>query len=309
VLVTGASGFAGSHLLEHLARSTPITAWSRLPPPSGLAPLATWLRVDLLDRDAVRRNIAALKPARIFHCAGVPHVAASWHDTAAPLRGNVLATHHLFDAVERSGHSCRILITGSATVYARADRPLREDDPLQPASPYGFSKLAQEHLGLKGLGAPGIDVVATRSFNHTGPRQTADFAAPAMARQIALIERGVVPAVLRVGNLDPVRDLTDVRDVVRAYAMLMEHGAPGTAYNVASGVGHSIRELLEALVSRASVKVDIAVDPDRFRPNDTPMVVGDARRLREVTGWGPQVQFDRMLDDLLTYWRQQAIGN
>jgi GDP-4-dehydro-6-deoxy-D-mannose reductase len=304
VLVTGAGGFAGSHLVEQL-----------LAPPKhrrgeGGSPshrVVAWTRqtVDLLDRDRVRATIRELRPAQIYHCAGVPHVAESWRDTAQALEGNVLATEHLFLALLNEGIRCRVLVPGSATVYAPSSEPISETDPIAPSSPYAISKLAQEQLALRAIQEDGLDVVLTRSFNHTGPRQTPAFVAPSMARQIALIERGQLEPVIKVGNLDAQRDVTDVRDVVRAYEALMRSGRTGTIYNVASGVGRSVRSILDSLVSRSKVPVRVEVDQARMRPNDVPVVVGDFSRLNAATGWRPQVTFDQMLDDLLSYWRSQ----
>jgi GDP-4-dehydro-6-deoxy-D-mannose reductase len=293
VLVTGAAGFAGGHLVEHLRHSqNHVVAWTRR-------------TVDLLDRDRVRSAIRELRPAQIYHCAGMTHVAKSWRDTAQPLEGNVLATEHLFDALRREGIRCRVLVPGSATVYAASSEPISEDGPIAPTSPYAISKLAQEQLALRAIQEDGLDLVLTRSFNHTGPRQTPEFVAPSMARQIALIERGQLEPVIKVGNLDAQRDVTDVRDVVRAYVALMQSGRTGAVYNVASGVARSIRSILDALVSRSKLPVKIEVDQARMRPNDVPVVVGNHSRLTEATGWHPHVSFDQMLDDLLSYWRTQ----
>jgi GDP-4-dehydro-6-deoxy-D-mannose reductase len=301
VLVTGANGFAGSHLVEHLLASPKPRRGE-----GGSSPnLVGWTResLDLLDRDRVRSAIHDLQPTQIYHCAGVPHVAESWRDSEQTLAGNVLATQHLLDALRRARVRCRVLVSGSATVYAASDRPLTETDAVAPNNPYAVSKLAQEQLALRAMQEDGLEVVVTRSFNHTGPRQTPAFAAPSMARQIAMIERGAIEPVIKVGNLDARRDLTDVRDVVRAYATLMTSGTSGVVYNVASGVGRSIRSVLEALVSRSRVPVRIEIDPDRMRPNDVPSIVGDYTRLERATGWRPEVSFDRTLDDLLDYWR------
>jgi len=302
VLVTGAAGFAGSHLIEHLAGRCDLSGWTRSGPPADIARLARWTRVDLLDRERVRTEILALRPTAVYHCAGAAHVADSWQDTALSLASNVLTTHYLLDALRRAGGASRVVIPGSATVYAVSASPLHEDSALAPASPYALSKLAQEQLGRRAVAEDGVDVILLRAFNHTGPRQSSTFAVSGMARQIAEIERGGDP-VIRVGNLDAQRDLTDVRDTVRAYALLMERGVAGTVYNVASGVARSMRAVLDALVERSRAPVEIALDPARLRPHDIPVLVGDPTRLRAATGWAPLIGFDRMLDDLLEYWR------
>ncbi len=304
VLVTGAAGFAGSHLVELLSRSGPVTAWHRSAAPPGLASLAEWRHVDLLDRAAVRKAITALRPSQVYHCAGSPHVASSWHDTATSFRSNVLGTHHVLEALGALGARARLLIPGSAAVYAPSPDAIDESHPCAPASPYALSKLAQEQLGLRGISEDGIDVILTRSFNHTGPRQTPAFAAPSMARQVAMIERGLAAPVIKVGDLVARRDFTDVRDVARAYAGLMARGVPGTIYNVASGAGHTIQSLLDGLIARARVPVHVEFDPARARPNDIPVLVGNPSRLRDATGWAPAISFEQMLDDLLAYWRE-----
>jgi GDP-4-dehydro-6-deoxy-D-mannose reductase len=240
----------------------------------------------------------------VYHCAGLPYVAESWNDSAGSLETNAIGTHHLLDALRRAECPCRVLVVGSATVYAASAAPLTEDSPLAPSSPYGRSKLAQELIGLRAGVEDGMEVIATRTFNHTGPYQKPAFVAPSIARQIALIERGGAEPVIKVGNLDAQRDLTDVRDVVRAYAALMKDGTAGQVYNVASGVAHSIRFLLEGLLTRARTPVRIEVDPARLRAHDASIVAGDSSRLRLATGWKPEVSFDQMLDDLLEYWRR-----
>jgi GDP-4-dehydro-6-deoxy-D-mannose reductase len=294
VLVTGAGGFAGSYLVERLTASgTNVVGWTRQD-------------VDLLDRPAVRDRIRELRPSAIYHCAGAPHVGQSWGDTARPLRNNVLATHCLLDAVRRAGIQCRVLVTGSAAVYRAASEPIGEDAPLAPASPYALSKLAQEQLAVRAVDEDGIEILVTRSFNHTGPRQAPSYAAPTLARQIALIEAGHAEPVIRVGNLDARRDLTDVRDTVRAYELLMASGRVGVPYNVCSGVAYAIREILEGLRARVRVPLQIEIEPARLRPHDVPVLVGDHTRLRADTGWVPEISFERMLDDLLDYWRHEV---
>lgn len=301
--MTGAGGFAGGHLLELLAGRHDLIGWSRSQPSPELARLARWQQVDLLDRDRVCAVIRDVRPAAVYHLAGVSHVAESFADPAKPLAGNVLGTHHLFDALRRAGLACRVVLTGSATVYASSGSPLTESSPVAPASPYALSKLVQEQLGLRAVGEDGLRVVVTRSFNHTGPRQTPSFMAPTVARQVALIERGQLEPVIRIGNTSPQRDLSDVRDVVRAYEALMERGQPGEIYNVASGVGRAVGDVLNALIARSRVPVRTETDPERMRAADVPILVGDPTRLRTATGWQPQISFDRMIDDLLEFWR------
>jgi len=306
VLITGATGFAGGHLIEHLAGTGTIVGWGRSSPRAELAGLATWQSIDLLDRNQVRAAMAALRPAAVYHLAGASQVGESWRDTAKPLEVNVLATAHLFDAIRLANLDCRVLVTGSAAVYSPSNVPITEDDPLAPPSPYALSKLAQEQLAMHAFRYEGLSVIVARPFNHTGPRQLPAFVAPSIARQIALVEQGHAEPVIRVGNLDAQRDLSDVRDIVRAYEGLIERGTPGQIYNVGSGVGRSIRSVLEALVSRSRVPVRIESDPARLRPGDSPALVADSSRLRAATLWQPRVSFDEMLEDLLEYWREQV---
>ena len=308
VLITGATGFAGGHLVESLAGSNRLVGWGRSAPRSELARFAEWHVIDLLDGVRVRNAIASLRPLTVFHLAGAPQVAESWHDSATPLAGNVLATAHLLDAIRRAGLGCRVLVAGSATIYAPSETPIRETDPLAPRSPYALSKFAQEQLALRAFADDGLDVVVVRAFNHTGPRQSPSFVAPSMARQIALIEHGLAEPVVRVGNLEARRDFTDVRDVARAYVGVAEQGQAGEIYNVGSGTTRSIGSVLEALCRRAHAEVRIEVDPSRLRPAETSTLVADASRLFHQTGWRPQVPFETTLDDLIEFWRTEVPG-
>jgi GDP-4-dehydro-6-deoxy-D-mannose reductase len=304
VLVTGAAGFAGSHLVELLSQlgHAPI-GWRR---PAGIPaglPSIEWHIVDLLDADLAARSIAELRPAVVFHCAGAPHVGRSWTAAGEFLATNVLATHNLFRALRIARLRARVLIPGSSMVYRQSDRAISEDDPVKPASPYALSKLAQEMLGHRSIEEDGQAVMLTRSFNHIGPRQDPSFAASGFARQIALIEAGREPPVIEVGNLDARRDLTDVRDTVRAYVDLVDKGRPGVVYNVCSGQAHRIGDLLEQLVAKSRVPVEVRVDPSRFRPSDMPLSQGNRERIERDVGWHPTIPIARTLADLLEYWR------
>lgn len=306
VLVTGAAGFAGSHLLDRLADAdtgSRIVAWHR---PGGSPPFdsprTTWDGVDLLDASAVRRAVAQAAPAVVYHCAGAAHVGRAWRETTATFAINVLGTHHLLEALRLAGHPARVLIPGSAMVYQVADAPLTEDHPLIPPSPYGLSKLAQELEGIHGS-AGHVTVTIARAFNHVGPRQDPSFSASGFARQIAEIELGRRDPEVLVGNLEPRRDITDVRDMVRAYEAIALRGRPCRPYNVSTGRAIAIGEVLEMLRARARVPIRIRVDDTRLRPNDLPVLVGDASRLRQELGWVPAIPLQQTLDDLLAYWR------
>jgi GDP-4-dehydro-6-deoxy-D-mannose reductase len=304
ILVTGAAGFAGSHVVEALADYGDTVGWTHhAPPPKDIETLADWQRVDLLNAAEVRDAVARIKPSGVIHCAGAPNVAHSWRDTVTPLSINVLATHHLLDALHRADVRCRVVVPGSATVYALSMSALTEESPLAPSNPYAVSKLAQEQLSLRAAHEDNVEVIVTRSFNHTGPRQSAAFAAPNMARQIAMIEKGLAEPVIKVGNLEAQRDFTDVRDMARAYVMLLKTGVPSNVYNVSSGVARVMRSVLDALAARARVELLIETDPALMRPSDTPMLLGDSTKVRQQTGWHPEIPFEQTLDDLLNFWR------
>lgn len=307
VVVTGAAGFAGQHLVRLLAADGPVVGWHRPDTPHPDIDGVSWTAVELLDREAVARAMGDATPACVFHLAGVAHVGDSWANAASTLEVNVVGTLNLFAALRRQGATTtRVLVTGSATIYQPSTAALTEDSPVAPNTPYGTSKLAQELVALRAWRDDGIPVVVTRSFNHIGPWQSAAFAAPAFARQLARIEAGLAPPVLRVGNLEAQRDISDVRDTVRAYRALGLHGRPGRCYNVCSGRAISMQQLLDGL--RAQIRVPVAVEADaaRMRPADTPIVLGDPSRLSADTGWRPVHSLDETLASVTDYWREVA---
>jgi GDP-4-dehydro-6-deoxy-D-mannose reductase len=310
-LVTGARGFAGGHLANHLAKSgIAVTGWMRPKKGSVVDPFfdcsIQWQEVDLLDRESVVRTLTDLKPTLVYHCAGAAHVGESFTAVRDTLADNVLGTHHLLDGLRVARVKARVLITGSSLVYRQSDRPLKESDPIGPATPYALSKLAQEMLGLRSIHEDGQTVFLTRSFNHTGPRQNSSYAAPGFARQIALIEKDRLPAEISVGNLEASRDLHDVRDTVRAYCDIVERGRPGEAYNVCSGRAFRISDVLERLLKISKVPVKVRIDPSKQRPHDNPVLIGDPSKVAGELGWQPAFDLDRTLADLLDYWRKEV---
>lgn len=304
ILVTGASGLAGSHLVEALARrGDAVVAWYRPGGrPSFEAKGTTWQAVNLLDAAAVRQAIDGARPAAVYHCAGAAHVGLSWTTATPTLDLNVRGTHHLLKALQETGGATRVMLPSSAMIYRPAGEPLTEDHPIVPPSPYGLSKLAQELLAVRSSSAT-VTVTIGRAFNHIGARQDPAFAASGFARQIADIEKGRQEPEVVVGNLEAKREAMDVRDTVRAYQMIMERGVPCRPYNVSSGHAVAIGDLLEMLTSRARVPIRIRVDPSRFRPNDLPLLVGDPSRLRTELNWEPSIPLSQTVDDLLDYWR------
>jgi len=302
LLVTGATGFAGSHLVDHLLDAgAPVAGWSN---PRGRASghhdsRVRWQSVDLLDRTGVSEAIRDLRPRVIFHLAGLPHVGESWKQADRALRVNALGTHHLLDAVEQQAPACRVVVAGSALVYRPSAQALRENDPLAPADPYGVSKLAQEMRAARAA----CPVVRTRPFNHAGPGQSESFVTSSFARQIAEIEGGLREPTLLVGNLEARRDIMDVRDTARAYAALATSGQVGAVYNICAGTAHRVGDLLDQLLGLSKTRIDVREDPARMRPSDNPVVLGDHARLTAHTGWQPSIPIDRTLADLLAWWR------
>jgi len=322
ILVTGAAGFAGSHLLDLLEPGgRPIVAWRRPGERLPAAPTGArcrWAEVDVLDAGAVRRAVREARPGVVYHLAGIAHAGGSWGRTLKTFEVNVLGTHHLLGALEELEAAPRTLIAGSALVYREQARAIVESDPVGPGSPYGLSKLAQEMTGAHAAAEQGLPVLLTRPFNHIGPRQDPSFFASSVARQVARIELGQSEpvldvgnvegrrdlTVLDVGNLEGRRDLTDVRDTVRAYEAIVERGVPGGLYNVCSGRAYRIGDILEGLLARASTPIAVRRDPARYRPHDAPLVLGDRSRLTNELGWVPRIAIEQTLTDLLNHWRQ-----
>jgi len=271
----------------------------------------TLFRGDLRDYKSVSVILARTKPDLIFHLAAQSSVSASWREPWATLESNIRFQLNILQAVVDLGLEPRILVVGSNEEYGRVspdELPITEANPLRPDNPYGVSKVAQDMLGLQYHLSHGLPIIRVRPFNHIGPRQDERFVAPAFAKQIAEIEAGLRPPVVKVGNLEAERDFTDVRDVVRAYWLILEEGEPGEVYNIGSGVPHSIQELLDTLLSLSEVEIAVEQDPTRMRPSDVPISYCDYSKLWECTGWEPTISFEESLRDVLNYWREKVGG-
>jgi len=312
ILITGAGGFVGGHLIAHLA----ALGGARLHAAVLQAPddASAWTLpaipypVDLRDAAAVRALIERVRPEWVFHLAALADVGKSFEQPWTTLENNIRAQVNLLEALRALAPEARTLIVSSAEIYGAAGgatAPLDEDTPFAPANPYSVSKVAQDMLGLEYFLAHGMPVLRARPFNHIGPGQARGFVAADFASQIAAIEAGLREPVLYVGNLEAERDFTDVRDVVRAYRLIAAQGEPGAVYNVCRGEAHSIQCLLDALLSYSTAKIEVQPDPARLRPVDVPRRVGDASRLHDQTGWQPEIPFEQTLLDILTDWRRR----
>ena len=315
VLVTGVTGFAGSHLVDFILAKKPgteitgIQRWrSRTENIEHFSDKIRLVECDLRDASSVRDVLDAERPEWIFHLAAQSFVPTSWTAPTESLVTNIIGQLNIFEAVKKLGIKPRIQLACSSEEYGLVledELPIRETNPLRPLSPYAVSKVGQDMLGYQYWMSFRIPVVRTRGFNHEGPRRGPVFVCSDFAKQIADIEKGRRPPVVRVGNLDARRDFTDVRDVVRAYWLALEKGEPGEVYNIASGKCWTIRAMLDFLLGQSTAKIKVESDPARMRPSDVPVLLGDATKFRDRTGWVPEIPFEQTMTDLLAYWRER----
>ncbi|MDY7091949.1 MAG: GDP-mannose 4,6-dehydratase [Acidobacteriota bacterium] len=314
-LITGITGFAGSHLAELLLAEHPevelygIYRWrSRTENIDHLMDQVDMTETDLRDYSSVHKVLAAVRPDVIFHLAAQSYVPSSWSAPTETLTTNITGQTHLFEAIRALQLDPVVQIACSSEEYGLVkpeETPIRETNPLRPLSPYAVSKVGQDLLAYQYFQSYGLKVIRTRGFNHTGPRRGEVFVTSNFAKQIASIEAGLREPVIRVGNLEAVRDFTDVRDMVRAYWLAVTRGKPGEVYNIATGDGITIRELLDRLLALSTAEVRIEVDPERLRPSDVEILIGDSSKFRADTGWEPKIPLDQTLQDILNYWRER----
>jgi len=318
-LVTGYDGFVGPYLAEHLLShgrrvlGTMYKGLREIPPhpctERNRQKSVIILPVDLVNYEDVFKIIQEVQADEVYHLAGISHVPTSWDNPRLTFSTNVMGTVNLLEAIRQSGRPARILVVSSAEVYGRPDPldfPTRESAALRPDNPYAASKAAIDILAYQWSKYPGMHVVRVRPFSHTGPGQSPNFVCPGFARQLAAISLGIAPPLMKVGDLTVRRDFTDVRDVVKAYRLVLEKGASGEVYNVCSGKSRSMKCILQILKSFSDKKVRAETDPARLRLSDVPETRGSNARLKKVTGWRPQIAFSRTLRDLYDYWLNHA---
>jgi GDP-4-dehydro-6-deoxy-D-mannose reductase len=312
VLITGITGFAGSHLADLCLTKKNvelcgIIRWrSRTENIDHIWERVKLVECDLRDATSTRDAIEEIRPDWIFHLAAQSFVPTSWNAPTESLVTNIIGQLNVFEAVRKIKLDCRIQIACSSEEYGMVhpdEVPIRETNPLRPLSPYAVSKVGQDMLAYQYYMSYRTDVVRTRGFNHTGPRRPPIFVCSVFAKQLVDIERGLRPPVIRVGNLEARRDFTDVRDIARGYWLALEKGRSGEVYNLRSGSSHRIRDVLDMLVAMSGLTVEIAQEPSRMRPSDVPHLEGDNAKFAADTGWKPVIPFEQTLRDLLDFWR------
>jgi len=315
LLVTGITGFVGSHMADHaLAEGATVFGSRRQESNTAnidhLQSRVTLVKADLSDHDATRHLVEAVNPSHVIHLAGQSFAGASWDKPAEVLSNNILSQVNLLEAIRQRGTAPRILVAGSGEEYgmiSEDELPITETNALRPLSPYAVSKVAQDLMGYQYFKSFGLSIIRTRAFNHEGPRRGERFVPSNFAKQVAQIEAGLRPPVVHVGDLTPRRDYSDVRDIVRGYWLLLARGEPGEVYNLSSGRSWAIRELLDILLAECEVKgIEVRTDPSRLRPSEVAVAVGDPSKIEKVTGWRAEIPMERTLTDLLDYWRARV---
>ncbi len=313
-LITGVTGFAGSHLAEYLVGHTDLEVWGTdiRSDDRNIARLKDDLHFvtgDISESDVGSTILAQACPDYVFHLAAQAFVPLSWRDPWQTIANNIRAQLSILQAMVDAGAKPRVLIIGSADEYgmiAPDELPITEATPLRPYSPYAVSKIAQDMLGYQYYASHGLPIVRVRPFNHIGPRQSPAFVTSDFAEQIAEIEAGSREPQIHVGNLEAKRDFTDVRDMVRGYHLALEYGEVGEVYNLGAERAYSIREVLDMLLAMSEAEIEVVADPARLRPSDVPVVVSDCRKFRQQTGWRPTISLRESLHNTLNYWRERV---
>jgi len=312
-LITGITGFAGSYLAEHLLSTKRYSVSGTylfeesLRNVDAVKSKLNLLKIDLSNEEGVSDIVKKISPSIIFHLAALTSPADSFKNPTATLTNNIALQVNLMEAVRKNNLlDTKILIVSSADIYGlvkKENLPIDEQTPLNPTSPYSVSKIAQDFLGLTYFLSYNLKIIRVRPFNHTGPRQSPQFVVSSFAKQIAEIEKGKRKPILKVGNLEAKRDFTDVKDMVRAYASVMEKGKIGDVYNIGSGTSYKISDMLNRLVFMSSSKIKIEKEEGLLRPSDNPELICDSTKFVKLTGWTPEISIEETLKDTLDYWR------
>lgn len=304
VLVTGIDGFVARYLYDYLLKSGYDVYGTTINETYKNDKIKTF-KMNLLNAENVNDVIKNMKPDMIFHLAGQSAVGLSWQKPVLTINVNVNGTLNLLEAVKNNNINPKVLIIGSSDQYGiikPKNCPIKETQSQIPQSPYGISKKTQEELGKLYVKVYKMNIIFVRAFNHIGAGQSENFVVPDFASKIVKIEKGAIP-VLKVGNLDTLRDFTDVRDIVRGYVMLLENGKIGESYNIGSGNVIKVKDILKKLVSLSYKEIKVEIDKEKFRPVDVPIVQCDNSKIKEDTGWKPEISIDETLKDVLEYWR------
>ena len=302
-LITGGTGFVGNHLISLLKTGSPYIAVIASGGNSTRHPEANYYDLDIRNAGDVGSIVNEVRPTHVFHLAGVSAVDVSWRESRLNFEVNVCGAYNLFEAAMSLPAPPKVLNISTSQVYAVSDHALSEESPVRPANPYAVSKAMAEMIGAQYQNRGSGGIITARSFNHTGPGQPANFVIPSMAKQFAEIELGIRAAGITVGNIQIKRDFTDVRDVVRAYLLLIERGVVGEIYNVCSGVAVRLADILGMFQSVCATEVKIEIDPARLRTSDPLEVCGDPQKLRDATGWQPRIPLIQTISDTLDSWK------
>jgi GDP-4-dehydro-6-deoxy-D-mannose reductase len=313
-LITGANGFFGRHLAAFLDKYTEGVIYGvsrKIPQELTLKyPRITYKSCDLMDYNSVLQIISSFKPDYIFHLAAESSVASSWKNPTSMIVNNIVSQTNLFESVRELKLNPKIIIACSSEEYGlvrKSDLPVNENCNFNPLSAYAVSKVTQDMLGFQYYKSYNMNIVRVRAFNMTGPGRPPNYALSSFAKQIADIEKAMVNNTISVGNLNVIRDYTDVRDAVKAYYLLALNGKPGEVYNLCSGTGYKLMDLLDYLITLTKEEVKVEVDKSRFRPADIPVMIGNNTKIREEISWTPETNIYDTLKDLLNYWRETHI--
>lgn len=309
-LIIGAAGFVGSYLIQHLKQDLHWEVLATKMPHETIAiDNISIYDLDILDQEQVSQLLSELRPDAILHLAAQSSVGLSWKNPDLTIDVNIKGSIHVLDSIRTLDYTPRILLIGSGEEYGHilpTESPICEDTVLRPGNIYAATKACQNMLGKIYADAYGMDIVSVRAFNHIGPNQTPIFVVADFCKQVAEIEAGLIPPVIHVGNLSAARDFSDVRDVVRAYGLLLQKGKSGETYNVGSGHAITIDEILRKILLQSKITIQVEVDQEKLRPVDVPIIEADITKLQACTGWEPEISLDQTIKDVLTYWRNKV---